>query len=167
MLKLNIGCGKKPLSDYDNLDIKNISGIKYPKSDTRNLPIKDNTYDEVLADWVLEHFGEKEIINILIEWRRVLKPKGCLKISTNYQAIINNCLFEKEISWDEWNYLTFGGETETYEGCHKIGLNKTILYNYLILAGFKEGEFFIKERKKCREADGRLKCPALIVEAYK
>ena len=63
--KLNIGCGKKPKEGYDNLDILDIPNIKYPLTDARELPIKDNTYDEIHNQWVLEHFAENEIVSVL------------------------------------------------------------------------------------------------------
>jgi len=94
-----------------------------------------------------------------------LKPGGLLKIVTNHQEAINQSLFEEKINWEEWNFLTFGAETNTHEGCHKIGLNRDILMNYLTEANFENIE--IEMTWGIREKDGSLKCPALVVRAIK
>ncbi|HPC10341.1 MAG TPA: class I SAM-dependent methyltransferase, partial [archaeon] len=58
-MKLNIGCGKKILKGYINLDVVKLPGVdivhdlnKYP------WPFKDNYFDEIYADNVLEHLDD-------------------------------------------------------------------------------------------------------------
>ena len=50
MKKLNIGAGDNPLPDYENIDIKD-GKTAYP------LDYPDNTFDEIRASHILEHFG--------------------------------------------------------------------------------------------------------------
>lgn len=73
--KLNLGCGKKLLPGYINIDLYGNPDIV---SDIKALPFKDEDVDEILAVHVFEHFYLKEVPDVLKEWKRVLKPGGML-----------------------------------------------------------------------------------------
>lgn len=168
MKRLEIGCGVKLHKGYEGLDIRDIPGIKYPGVDARRLPIEDNIYDEVFAYWLLEHFGWNELVAVLQEWRRVLKPGGVLKIITNNQAAHNRCLARGAITWKEWVRLTYGLRYKVEGGivdCHKIGFTELLLGEFLRQAGFED--IRIDAQWWCREADDSIKCPALIAGAVK
>ena len=79
-LKLNLGCGKKILPGYVNVDFPNNWSGKKPdlECDIRVLPYGNDTVDEVMAIHVIEHFYLWEVPEILKEWARVLKPGGQL-----------------------------------------------------------------------------------------
>lgn len=170
MKKLEIGCGNRLHAGYDGLDAQDIPGIKCPGADARTLPIGANAYDEVFSHWVLEHFAWREMVDVLRESKRVLKPGGIIRIVTNNQAAHNKCLAEGEISWKEWVRLTYGirfGASRPPEiiDCHKIGFTEALLRDFLEEAGFQEIE--IKAGWQCREADGSIKCPGLTATARK
>ncbi len=81
MIKLNLGCGDKILDGFINVDVANERAGKQPDviCDVRNLDkFSDNYADEILAVHVIEHFWRWEVIEILKEWVRVLKPNGKL-----------------------------------------------------------------------------------------
>ncbi len=81
LIKLNLGCGDKILADYINVDVAQERSGKQPDviCDVRNLNKFSNDYaDEILAVHVIEHFGRWEVVSILKEWVRVLKPNGKL-----------------------------------------------------------------------------------------
>ena len=72
MKKLNVGCGEKILSGYINIDIVKTVGIdvvhnlnKFP------YPFKDNEFEEIYADNVLEHIDD--IILVMQEFHRITK----------------------------------------------------------------------------------------------
>ena len=74
-MKLHLGCGKKILPGYINIDATcgDVLG------DIRDLfAYEDNSVDEILAVHVWEHFWLNEVLGIAKEWRRVLKPGGKL-----------------------------------------------------------------------------------------
>ena len=77
-LKLNLGCGRKILPGFINVDFPNNYSGKKPdlECDIRVLPYQDNTIDEVMAIHVIEHFHLWEVPDVLKEWHRVLKPGG-------------------------------------------------------------------------------------------
>ena len=81
LIKLNLRCGDKILADYINVDVAQERSGKQPDviCDVRNLNKFSNDYaDEILAVHVIEHFWRWEVVSILKEWVRVLKPNGKL-----------------------------------------------------------------------------------------
>ena len=77
---LHIGCGDNVLpKPFLNLDSRKRKGAKQGKA--YPLKFKSNTFDLVYASHVLEHFKKKNVLNILKDWVRVLKPGGTLRIS--------------------------------------------------------------------------------------
>jgi ubiquinone/menaquinone biosynthesis C-methylase UbiE len=79
IIKLNLGCGDKILDGYINVDAANERAGKQPDiiCDVRNLEnFADNYADEILAVHVVEHFWRWEVVQIIKEWVRVLKPGG-------------------------------------------------------------------------------------------
>ena len=78
-VRLNLGCGDKILEGYTNVDVASERAGKLPDivSDIRKLDkFPDNYADEILAVHVVEHFWRWEVVDILREWVRVLKPGG-------------------------------------------------------------------------------------------
>lgn len=81
MKKLNLGCGDKILPGYINVDVAaSRRGFKPDViCDLHNLfPFADNSIDAILSVHVVEHFWRWEVVGILTEWVRVLKPGGCM-----------------------------------------------------------------------------------------
>lgn len=74
---LDIGCGVDPQGDV-NIDIENVCqtyGYRAPRNfivaSARHLPFRDKTFKRVIANHLLEHMEDGEIIATLKEIRRV------------------------------------------------------------------------------------------------
>ncbi len=81
IVRLNLGCGDKLIPGYVNVDVAQERAGKQPDvvCDIRNLErFEDGYADEILAVHVIEHFWRWEVVDILKEWVRVLKPGGKL-----------------------------------------------------------------------------------------
>lgn len=81
MTKLNLGCGDKILPGYTNVDVVETRRGFRPDviCDLHRLtPFEDNSVDEILSVHVIEHFWRWEVLDILREWKRVLKPGGLM-----------------------------------------------------------------------------------------
>lgn len=79
-MKLHLGCGKR---DFGTEWIS-IDGGDFPhlhSHDITKLDFKDNTVDLIYSSHVLEYFDRVEVIDVLNEWKRVLKPNGILRIA--------------------------------------------------------------------------------------
>ena len=78
-MKLNLGCGDKILPGYVNVDVAESRAGKRPDvlCDLHQLePFEDGVADEILSVHVVEHFWRWEVVSVLKEWLRVLKPGG-------------------------------------------------------------------------------------------
>lgn len=82
--KLHIGCGTNYFDGWINIDNNSDNNIfKLDLNlDLRNpLPFRDNSVDYIFNEHFLEHLTVQEGLKALIEFRRVLKPSGVLRIA--------------------------------------------------------------------------------------
>jgi predicted SAM-dependent methyltransferase len=80
-MKLHLGCGKRFIPGFVHID-----AVDYPHVDhvatIDNLSfIGTESVDLIYTCHVLEHFRRKDVERVLIEWLRVLKPGGVMRIS--------------------------------------------------------------------------------------
>ena len=74
-MKLNLGGGNQKIPGFINIDRLN-GQEAFP------LPAyADGSVDEIRASHILEHFGHREVPDVLKEWVRVLKPGGVLRVA--------------------------------------------------------------------------------------
>ena len=80
-LRLNVGCGWRDFG----ADWVHIDGGDYPHLDYHNimeLPQQKDSVDLLYASHVIAYFDREEIVPLLSEWKRVLKPGGILRLAT-------------------------------------------------------------------------------------
>ena len=101
-MKLNLGCGDKILPGYVNVDVAPSRAGRPPDvlCDLRSLgPFEDASADEVLAVHVVEHFWRWEVVGVLREWARVLKPGASMILECpNLQSACEEFLRDPEAS---------------------------------------------------------------------
>ena len=99
-MKLNLGCGDKILPGYVNVDVAPSRAGRPPDvlCDLRSLtPFEDASADEVLAVHVVEHFWRWEVVGVLREWARVLKPGASMILECpNLQSACEEFLRDPE-----------------------------------------------------------------------
>ena len=82
-VRLNLGCGDKRLPGYINVDVADERLGTKPdvNCDVRKLDrFANDSVDEVLSVHIVERFWRWEVLDVLREWVRVLKPGGQLII---------------------------------------------------------------------------------------
>lgn len=78
-MRLNLGCGRKHLDGYVNLDISPKVGADIVHDlDIAPWPFDDNSADEIIAENIFEHVSDP--ILFMAECHRILKTDGILKI---------------------------------------------------------------------------------------
>lgn len=80
-MKLHLGCGKRYIPEYVHIDAVNFEHVDHVASIDNLSFIGDNTVDVIYNCHVLEHFKRRDVIRVLKEWHRVIKPGGVLRIS--------------------------------------------------------------------------------------
>jgi predicted SAM-dependent methyltransferase len=83
-MKLNLGCGFDHRAGYLNVDMHPFTNpdLVADVLDLSMLPAA--TYDEIIAQDVLEHFRWCDTPRALLEWNRLLRQGGSLFIRTTY-----------------------------------------------------------------------------------
>jgi predicted SAM-dependent methyltransferase len=156
-VRLNLGCGGRPLRGYVNVDQDNLAQLrkryphsKFPKGirvrafDIFHLPFRDGTVDEVRADSLVEHLSFKEEPKFFFEVRRVLRPGGLLRFATpDFEATVRQWLTAK----DDWRDF-FRDDDEAIRTKHWFGVGSYSLkhrWGYLTASIFGsqhgEGQF--------------------------
>jgi SAM-dependent methyltransferase len=118
---LQLGCGKKPLAGFVNLDLEQHAWVdvvhdmdKYP------WPFEDNRFEMVYANSVLEHITD--LIHCFSEIHRILMPDGILKGGVpwyNYGGAFGDPTHKQFFTKTTFQYLTKGSQ---YSYCHKTGI---------------------------------------------
>jgi predicted SAM-dependent methyltransferase len=115
MIKLNIGCGGRPLKGYINVDMDTLEEIRdrYPQQffdddirveqyDIFNLPFEDNSVDEIRAEGLIEHLPFIDEPRFFFEVARALKSGGTLYVSTvDFEAAVKQWL-DAEDDWKDF-----------------------------------------------------------------
>jgi predicted SAM-dependent methyltransferase len=167
-MKIEIGAGTKPTPGYVHVDAVASESVDVV-DDGRTLgTFGDSVAEEIYSHWFLEHVARHEVTPMLEHWKRVLAPGGTIRIVTNNHEAHNRCLAEGQITWREWSYLIYAVENKrgySVWDVHKCAWNQELLEETLLGAGLVDVS--VEAQWKCREQDGRLKCPALIAQGLK
>ena len=75
--KLELGCGSSPIEGYLHQDVTRQPNIELDYiCDPHEIPINENSLDEVIAIGVMEHLRFEEVEKTLNHMCRILKPNG-------------------------------------------------------------------------------------------
>ena len=139
---VNLGSGKKYLDGFVNIE----GNLFYKKDiwlDIRNgLPFPDNSVDALYACHLFEHFYVSELVKILFEIHRILKPEGGVRIlvPSLEQAIDAYLRGGKEWFSDFPSaYESLGGRFSNFllcDGQHRIVFDYSFLEELLKKTGF-------------------------------
>lgn len=100
----------------------------------------DNTFIELYASHVLEHFDFRdEVTQVLCEWRRVLVPGGRLYVSVPDMDVLCALFLCKQALTAEERFhlirMLFGAHTDRHD-YHQSGFNREFLEHFVKKAGF-------------------------------
>lgn len=139
-IKLNLGCWKRNLPGFINIDLCDMPHIHH-KSSIDTLPMfKDNTVSLIYSSHSFEYFDRIEALHVLAEWRRVLKPEGTLRLAVpDFDMLLE--VYRKTSDLEKILGPLYGRmEIDSYEG-KKIIYHKTV-YSFNSLKALLEGNGF-------------------------
>lgn len=135
-MKLNLGCNTRIRKGYTNCDKDKYLGVDRVGDVFDLHEIPDDSIAEIYASHILEHARHRRTLDILKEWKRVLKPGGVLKISVpDFKRAVELYMQTGLCDWIE--YFLWGDQI--YEGAdHMQGFDEGRLRKYLEEAGFTD-----------------------------
>ncbi|NTW58819.1 MAG: methyltransferase domain-containing protein [Nitrospirae bacterium] len=145
--KLEIGSSSQKKSGFMSSDIS--FSTDYPYDLRLGLPFPDASIDFIYAEHVLEHFEYKDLINLIKDCYRVLKPNGVLSVVVPDAAIYlgaycdpvsfdynKYCSYEFGLTYrtkiDYVNYIFYMG------GHHRYMFDRNNLLAVLSEGGFRQ-----------------------------
>ena len=137
-VKINMGCGWRDFGkdwihidggDYSHLDYKSITDLVF----------EDGTVDLIYSSHVIAYFDRVEIVEVLKEWRRVLKPGGTLRLATPDFEVMTHLYHKGKISLSEMVGPLYGkmdmGDKSIY---HKTTYDESTIKQILENSGFSQ-----------------------------
>ena len=64
-MMLDIGCGKNKKRGCIGLDLRKTGSVDVV-ADARKLPFREEAFDHVYSSHLIEHFGHREVKNVLV-----------------------------------------------------------------------------------------------------
>jgi len=80
-MKLHLGCGKRFIPGFVHIDAVDFPHVNHVSTIDNLIFIQDNSVSLIYNCHVLEHFKRHDVLRVLKEWFRVLKPGGTLRVS--------------------------------------------------------------------------------------
>ena len=139
--KLHLGCGWRDFgSDWIHIDNGDYEHLNH-KTDITNLSMfQDNSVDLLYASHVIAYFDMKEILGVLGEWNRVLKPNGILRLATpDFSSMVDLYHTSSEIPLESILGPLYGKMGMDGENIyHKTTYDYSSLENVLRESNFKD-----------------------------
>ena len=135
-MKLHLGCGRKRLDGWINVDINNAD----VNCDIRKLPFENDSASQVMAVHVFEHIPYSDKENVLNEWKRVIKTGGTLILELPcMDKVIDYIRKNEKLAPNMVMWPLFGDPStiKTEHDLHKWCYSRDELASLLFHAGFK------------------------------
>lgn len=100
-MKLEIGCGHRPTPGYLRVDADPNIPADWHGDASTTMPWDDETFDEIVAQDVLEHIPYRRTVLALTEWRRLLVPGGRLYLQVPDCGRIMREYVDRPARWRE------------------------------------------------------------------
>ena len=98
MIKINMGCGWRNFgSDWIHIDGGDYEHLDYKTGVMDLEQIKSHTADLIYASHVIEYFDRNEVTEVLLEWKRILKPEGILRLAVPNFAVLSKLYLDGKV----------------------------------------------------------------------
>jgi predicted SAM-dependent methyltransferase len=103
--KLNLGCGRNILPGWINLDSEPRPGVRAWIA-TQDLPCESASVSLIYAEHLIGHLALPDIMRLLRECHRVLRPRGILRLSTpDLQTLLNAYTEGRRSEWRDVGWV--------------------------------------------------------------
>ncbi|MBN2289549.1 MAG: methyltransferase domain-containing protein [Candidatus Glassbacteria bacterium] len=108
-MRVELASGERPFDGYLHCDMR-LLGSTDLVCRVENLPFADNSVESLLASHIIEHFPYGNLVAVLIEWHRVLRPGGDILVITPNLAYITSGYQQGSMDYTEARNRLFGGQ---------------------------------------------------------
>ena len=92
-VRLHLGSGHRYLPGFINIDQDHLDHVDQVMDIKDLSAFEDESVDEIYSCGVIIYFDRYEVVDVLAEWRRVLKPGGLLRTSlADFEMMVENYL---------------------------------------------------------------------------
>lgn len=153
-VRLNLGCGEKPLPNYINCDLFSGPGVDEVFS-LDEIPYADGSVEAIYSEHSLEHLPRIKAENALAEWARVLKPGGLLTLKIpDLELACQSFLADPANRQKWWLHVLYGVQDHrntkdavfldevNYGQIHYTGFTKDRIRDLLVQNGFIIDQLF-------------------------
>lgn len=120
--KLHIGCGYHPIDGWLNSDYRPIPKDILRLDATKTFPIKNNEFDYIFSEHMIEHISYPQGSSMLQECFRVLRKNGTIRVSTpNLRFLID--LYGSDKTDIQKEYIKYSIDNyigESTEHCNEV-----------------------------------------------
>ncbi len=90
-VRIHVGCGDIDSPGFINVDARPLRHVHYVKSDLSDFhEFRDGIVDFIYMSHILEHVRHAQLLNVVCEIHRILKPKGVFRISVPDFDLLND-----------------------------------------------------------------------------
>ena len=145
LLKLHLGCWKRNIPGFTNVDLCDLPHIHYKKNVDDLSIFKNNSASLIYASHVFEYFDGQEAKSVLKEWYRVLASGGTLRIAVpDFAKLI--LIYKKYKNLDKILGPLYGKMEIDTQKRKKVLYHKTV-YDFESLKAILESVGFKKIRR--------------------
>lgn len=108
-MKIELASGDRPQPGYLHCDQRRLASTDLVCR-VECLPLADDSVEQLLASHIIEHFSYRAVLEVLREWRRVLRPGGQILIITPNLAYIAHGYVEGRMQFTEARNRLYGGQ---------------------------------------------------------
>lgn len=140
--KINFGCGYDQREGYLNVDVDPACEPDVLIVDDDYTVLPADSFDEVMANDVLEHIPRSQTAGVLLDWAEYLVVGGSLHIQTSSILGVAEQMAAAPTYADQagWTICLFGNQAHSGD-FHFTGFTETTLRVQLLAAGFDVGDF--------------------------
>jgi predicted SAM-dependent methyltransferase len=178
---LHLGCGPKYLPGFVNIDANPFNKIDVWLDVRNGLPFPSSYADSIYTTHMFEHFYPDELLRLLKQCLRVLRPGGGIRLVVPSLASAIAAYAQKRCDWfDDYprHFDSLGGRFSNFvfcDGQHRMAFDLSYFDEVLRAAGFRDVEESAEGRSRVYKesvpaydaGDSRELPHSLYVEAFK
>jgi predicted SAM-dependent methyltransferase len=113
-LRVNLGCGHRPMEDYVNVDMRLLPGVDVV-AQVDDLPFEPGELGEMFSSHLFEHFPQDQVVRKLLPyWVTLIRPGGVFRVVLPDAGAMLTAFSEGTVPYEDLREVLYGGQE--YEG---------------------------------------------------